>query len=1036
MTELKRVRMALALFLSAMFLLLIPTLAGAQSLAGSVRDSSGAVLPGVAVEASSPALIEKTRSTVTDDRGQYQIVDLRPGTYAVTFTLSGFSTIARTGVEVSGGGVTAINAEMRVGGVQETITVTGATPVVDLQTSTSREQVLSNEFVRSLPASRGYGNYLAGVPGIQGTGLGASATPSNNFFTSRGGRSSEGNIQIDGMNVGSSVGGGGVSGYQYDMSNASEVQVTIAGGLAEVDRGGPAFNMVPKTGGNTFGGAYFGSIAGKWAQGSNIDDELRSFGFTGENVLIRNWDTNFAFSGPILRDRIWFYSNVRTIGTYQDVPNNYGNKNAFDPGLWTYAKDDSLKVRNATSKKIGATRLTWQATQRNKLGFYVDYTKNCSGSSVTTDGGQCRQPGDGWTASGPGIGPGVPTTSPESGTIWDAPAKIMQATYSAPLSTRVLFEAGYSSFWTQWGDIRPTGAAVDQIAVTEQSTTAGTPTSNFIYHGWPATSGTQQQNANYRAALSYVTGTHTLKVGYQGAYMVAKTPGFVAQQLSYRFNGGVPNQLTERLGPTLTSNRTVPDSLFVQDQWTRGRVTLQGGLRYEHVRSFFPEGENGVVADHRFGPAFTFPRTEGVKGYNDLTPRMGASYDVFGDGKTAVKVSMSKYLQAPYNGDVYTINNPAVTLVQTTSRVWTDANNNRIAECDFLNPGVSGECQAWTNLNWGQQGQTTQVNPDVQQGWGKRNWDWQFSAGVQHELLPRVSVDASYSRRKWGNFFVTQNRALTPQDYDEVTITTPNDPRLPGGGGYPVSFLVRNNRSVLGVSDPYYTTSADYGEETHYWHGVDVTLNARLHNGLLFQGGTSTGRGVNDTCAVLVGRFGRPMTPSTTTVAATGIVAGQPACSATEPWLTSARGLVSYTVPKIDVLVSAILRTQANVQPGADVATNGASRSANYLMSATQFLAATGRPLRTGVTTETVNLLLPGQIYGERVNNIDMRVAKIVRIKATKANVGVDLYNLTNANTPTTFESTYDPGTGGERWMRPTALLQPRFVRFNVQFDF
>jgi Carboxypeptidase regulatory-like domain len=1036
MNGLKRMRTASALFLSAVTMLLIPALAGAQSLAGIVRDSSGAVLPGVTVEASSPALIEKTRSTVTDDRGQYQIVDLRPGTYAVTFTLPGFTTIARPGVEVSGGGVTTINGEMRVSGVQETITVTGATPVVDLQTSTSREQVLSNEFVRSLPASRGYGNYLAGVPGIQGTGLGASATPSNNFFTSRGGRSSEGNIQIDGMNVGSSVGGGGVSGYQYDMSNASEVQITIAGGLAEVDRGGPAFNMVPKTGGNTFSGGYFGSIAGKWAQGSNIDDELRSFGFVDQNVLIRNWDTSFAFSGPILRDRIWFYSNLRTIGTYQDVPNLYANKNAADPNAWTYVRDDSVNVRNATSKKIGATRLTWQATAKNKLGFYVDYTKNCSGSSVTTDGGQCRQPGDGWTAAGPGIGPGVPTTSPESGTIWDAPAKIMQATYSAPLSSRVLVEAGYSSFWTQWGDIRPAGAAVDRIPVTEQSTTAGTPTSNFIYHGWPATNGTIQQNANYRVALSYVTGTHTMKVGYQGAYMVAKTPGFVGQQISYRFSGGVPNQLTQRLGPTLSSNRTLPDAVFVQDQWTRNRLTLQGGLRYEHVRSFFPEGENGVVEDHRFGPAFTFPRTEGVRGYNDLTPRMGASYDVFGNGKTAVKVSMSKYLQAAYNGDVYTINNPAVTLVQTTSREWRDPNNNRIAECDFMNPGVSGECQAWTNLNWGQQGQTTQVNPDVQEGWGKRNWDWQFSAGVQHELVPRVSVDASYSRRKWGNFFVTQNRALGLQDYDEVTVTAPSDPRLPGGGGYPVSFLVRNNRSLLGVSDPYYTTTEDYGKETHYWHGVDITVNARMANGLLFQGGTSTGRGVNDTCDVLIGRFGRPMTPSTATVAASGIVDGQPACSATEPWLTSVRGLVSYTVPKIDVLVSAILRSQANVQPGGDVATNGASRNANYLMSAAQFQVATGRPLRTGVTTETVNLLLPGQIYGERVNNVDMRFAKIVRVKGTKANVGVDLYNLTNANTPTTFESTYDPATTGARWMQPTALLQPRFVRFNVQFDF
>jgi hypothetical protein len=204
---------------------------------------------------------------VTDGSGQYQIIDLRPGTYTITFTLSGFTTVVRRDVEVTGGGVTTINAEMRVSGLQETITVSGASPVVDLQTSTSREQVLSNEFVRPLPASRGYGNYLAGVPGISGTGLGASATPSNNFFTSRGGRSSEGNIQIDGMNVGSSVGGGGVSGYQYDMSNASEVQVTIAGGLAEVDCGGPAFNMIPKTGGNTFGGSYFGSLSGSWAQG-------------------------------------------------------------------------------------------------------------------------------------------------------------------------------------------------------------------------------------------------------------------------------------------------------------------------------------------------------------------------------------------------------------------------------------------------------------------------------------------------------------------------------------------------------------------------------------------------------------------------------------------------------------------------------------------------------------------------------------------------------------------------------------------------
>jgi hypothetical protein len=349
--------------------------------------------------------------------------------------------------------------------------------------------------------------------------------------------------------------------------------------------------------------------------------------------------------------------------------------------------------------------------------------------------------------------------------------------------------------------------------------------------------------------------------------MIAKTPSFLGQQISYRFNNGIPNQLTQRVGPTMTSNRTLPDAFFVQDQWTRSRLTLQGGLRYEHVRSFFPDGENGVVEAHRFGPAFLFPRTTGVRGLNDITPRMGASYDLFGNGKTALKVSMSKYLQAAFNGDVYTISNPAVTLQQTTSRGWTDANQNFVAECDFLNPAANGECQAWTNLNWGQQGLTTTVNPDVLEGWGKRNWDWQFSAGIQHEVLPRVSLDVSYSRRWWGNFFVnTHNRALTASDYDEVTLTAPLDSRLPGGGGYPVTFLTRNNNSLLGATDPFYTSTSDFGEQTNYWQGVDVTVNARLNNSLTFQGGTSSGRGYSDTCDVLVGRFGRPMTPSTARV--------------------------------------------------------------------------------------------------------------------------------------------------------------------------
>ena len=262
---------------------LFPALSHAQSLAGTVRDASGGVLPGVTVEAASPVLIEKVRTATTDGTGQYRIENLPPGTYVVTFSLQGFTTVKRPDIAVSGSGVITISADMQVGGISDLITVTGESPVVDTQTSTRRQMVLSNDTIQSIPASRGYGNLLATVPGIQATGLDVSSGVSTNFFTARGGRGNEGTIQIDGMNVGSAFNGGGVAGFGYPIGESSEIQVTISGGLGETDRGGPAFNLIPKTGGNDFRGTAFLSTAGKWSQGDNLTDELRSFGLTNVN---------------------------------------------------------------------------------------------------------------------------------------------------------------------------------------------------------------------------------------------------------------------------------------------------------------------------------------------------------------------------------------------------------------------------------------------------------------------------------------------------------------------------------------------------------------------------------------------------------------------------------------------------------------------------------------------------------------------------------------------------------------------------------
>jgi hypothetical protein len=372
---------------------------------------------------------------------------------------------------------------------------------------------------------------------------------------------------------------------------------------------------------------------------------------------------------------------------------------------------------------------------------------------------------------------------------------------------------------------------------------------------------------------------------------------------------------------------------------------------------------------------------------------MGGAYDLFGNGKTSLKVNISKYLETAQNGGLYTQNNPAVTFQQTTTRTWND-NGNFIPDCDLMNPAAQDNrasggdnCGVWNNLNFGVPFGTTRVNQDVQHGWGVRNYDWQFGVAVQHEILPRVAIDLSYNRRWWGNFFVTDNLALGPQDFDQVTITAPQHPNLTNGGGYPVPFLTRNARTALGATDNYFTSMNDYGDATAYWHGVDAQISARLTRQLFVQLGASGGRGVRDYCDVtekLPEMYG-----------AGGMFANQQlgACAVSEDWLTSVRGLASWTIPRIDVLVSGTFRSTPGVAPaGGSVASNGNSLSANYNVSSAFLLAQTGRPLTPGLAQQTVNLLPQGHTFPDTLNSLDVRFGKNLRFGRTRTNVAIDLY--------------------------------------------
>src|SRR5258705_3051171 len=317
-------------FVVLLLLLPVPLFAQA-SVTGTIRDAAGAVLPGVTVEAASPALIEKTRSAVTDGTGQYRIIDLKPGTYTLTVTLQGFATVKREAVELSGTQTGTIHIEMRVGALEESVTVTGESPVVDVQ-SAKRELVMSNDIIQALPVARAAGALLNATPGLSVDTNGPALSPTMTFFNAHSSTANsasvagEGRMTVNGMTI-AAARSGGVSSYVYDTPNSEGVAITVGAGLGESDTGGPVMNLVPKAGGNRVAGAGFFHNAGNWSRGDNLTDDLRAIGLTQTPGILSSYDISGSFGGPILKDRLWFYGSYRNLDTQTAVGGITANAN-------------------------------------------------------------------------------------------------------------------------------------------------------------------------------------------------------------------------------------------------------------------------------------------------------------------------------------------------------------------------------------------------------------------------------------------------------------------------------------------------------------------------------------------------------------------------------------------------------------------------------------------------------------------------------------------------------------------------------------
>ncbi len=397
-------------------LLGIPAIARAQaSITGVVRDTSGAVLPGVTVEVASDVLIEKVRVATSDGTGQYRIVDLRPGTYVVTFKLTGFSAVRREGIELTGVATAAVNAELRVGTLEETITVSAESPIVDVQ-SVRRQTTVSGDVLNVLPTARGYGAVMQLIPSLTTQSSftpGArdvQVTPGMQVFGGQGGRENEGRLQVDGIGTGAPVNGGGVSGYIADVVNAQEVAFTTSGGLGEAEVGGPTMTIVPKTGGNTIKGTFYAAGVNNSMVSSNYTDAFAAAGLGVPGELLKLWDFSVGVGGPIVKNRLWYFGNVRNEGIHRSVPGMYANKNAGDPTKRFYEADLTRQSRSAQAYQIQNLRLTIQATPRNKIGLFWDEQIPCSGATWSADIDGCRR-----QSSSGFIYGGTATIAPEAG---------------------------------------------------------------------------------------------------------------------------------------------------------------------------------------------------------------------------------------------------------------------------------------------------------------------------------------------------------------------------------------------------------------------------------------------------------------------------------------------------------------------------------------------------------------------------------------------------------------------------------------------
>jgi len=981
-------------------LTLLCTPAQAQSaIAGTVRDPSGAVLPGVTVEASSDVLIEKTRSVVTNGQGQFTVVDLRPGVYSLSFSLPGFSPFKRDGIELPANFTATINAELKVGGLEESVTVSGQSPVVDVQ-SAARTTVLSRDTLDSIPTGRtiqSVGQLVVGVT-LNVPDVGGSRAMQQTYMSVHGLSSSQVTTQVDGMMVNGLDGDGAVQNYFNNMMS-QEMAYQTAGAGTDVSGGGVRLNMIPKEGGNRYSGAFFGAWSdGRW-QSDNLTQSLRARGLSVPDRISKIYDFNASFGGPLKKDRLWFFTSARRWGVNAPIADTY-----FTPPGSDYSSTYPLCTSHAIACEQGIDdqhiksallRGTWQLSPRNKLGMYYD--------RVGKDRGHGMNAGD------------DPATASQ---IWTSPDySTGSVKWTSTATNRLLVEGGFSfnieryNITNQPGINQPRGTPGWYANVSRRDLNRSTHWASLDQN-----QGQYPDRYNLQGSGSYVTGSHNIKVGAQWSGGPYRRTRVGNADLVQRYRNGVPDSVQVFNTPIEWTDRVNADlGVYAQDAWTLKRLTVNFGTRWEYFSS---EVSPSVSPAGRFVPTRNFD-TIPMPVWKDLAPRFGVVYDVFGDAKTAVKFGINRYEQAQ------TINfadqfNPLVLTSAVLS--WTDLNHDDIAQgelgCVYQTPG----CE----INFAQMPQNFGVralvspNPDI-----KRVYNIETTLGVQHELLPGVQVNAGWFHREFRNLPRQTNVLQSFSDYTLVNVVSPLD-------GSVIPMYNVSQAALTRVGNVVFTDDT----QREWYNGYEASFTARLPRAASLFGGVTSERMLWTLC----NEESNPNNLLYCDARNSGI-----------PFRTQLKLSGSY--PLIyGVTVSGTFQSIPGYLLGTNIPSPTALPSVTQpagvgtvwsISPTTRYAADCIGPCTPGAlvipnmraANLSVPLAPPGTEYAERVNQLDVSFAKWFQTRAGRVQGQLDLFNVLNRSAVLSVRSLNFPtaSTPSPSYLQPSSVLQGRILRLAMQ---